>query len=293
MKYIEKFKRNLKSIYVGEKHHYLLEAWRKIGNSECILFSIDHHHDSIPAFRKYAHKLAIERGHPIPPFDIVDSIRKDLISKIKEFPIEFVIANLNYDEQVDAAIKLSFFKYAFVVNLMNKCDRPRSVQFENYKNDIHNCRLQLSGENNIPFPERPYTYPDPEDNIFNIGTPCYVGCEKTPHDDDCIKPTYDQCIEDIFLNHKLSVMNEMKPEYVYDSKINVPYVLDIDLDYFHTMKSINPDSISVFYNLIARSEMITIAKECSCVNELKYDNEEINCDIVYNKVMEHIYKATS
>lgn len=48
----------------------------------------------------------------------------------------------------------------------------------------------------------------------------------------------------------------------------VPYILDIDLDVFHTVGSIEPKDPASFYRLIRGSLAITIATEAECVDEL-------------------------
>ena len=37
-----------------------------------------------------------------------------------------------------------------------------------------------------------------------------------------------------------------------DGQIKYKYILDIDLDYFHTMKSIDPESMDIFSRLVKR-----------------------------------------
>jgi len=49
---------------------------------------------------------------------------------------------------------------------------------------------------------------------------------------------------------------------------SIPYVLDIDLDYFRTIKSLTPDDPSAFHDLIRRAVAITIATEPDYVHDL-------------------------
>lgn len=69
------------------------------------------------------------------------------------------------------------------------------------------------------------------------------------------------------------------------------YILDIDLDYFHTRKSINPATSAIFYNLIRNSLAVTIAKECSCVELCRLKGETIDCAYLLDKLLKHIKKA--
>lgn len=86
----------------------------------------------------------------------------------------------------------------------------------------------------------------------------------------------------------------MCPRLISQSGINEKYILDIDLDYFHTMKSISPDNSAVFYNLIRQSEIITVALERGCVQQCKeiyHVNEEFGSDELLERLLEHINRA--
>lgn len=72
---------------------------------------------------------------------------------------------------------------------------------------------------------------------------------------------------------------------------NNKYILDIDLDYFQTKKSITPSTTAVFYKLIRNSIAITIARECSCVESCRLEGETIDCNYLLEKLLEHIKKA--
>jgi len=87
-------------------------------------------------------------------------------------------------------------------------------------------------------------------------------------------------------------MSEMIPDTIINGVIGSDYILDIDLDYFHTLRSIQLADTSTFYNLINNAGLITIAKESLWVDRWReqYDN---NLDIktLLNKLLEHIDKA--
>lgn len=51
------------------------------------------------------------------------------------------------------------------------------------------------------------------------------------------------------------------------------FILDIDLDFFKTKKSINPENVDFFKYLISKCKAITIAKEPVFVNYLKQDED--------------------
>jgi integrase len=58
------------------------------------------------------------------------------------------------------------------------------------------------------------------------------------------------------------------------------FILDIDLDYFNTAKSITPDHRSVFYDLIRRCIGITIAMESYYVIRKTWAYQQRHCNRV-------------
>jgi hypothetical protein len=54
------------------------------------------------------------------------------------------------------------------------------------------------------------------------------------------------------------------------------YILDIDLDDFHTRKSIKPQDASVFHNLICRATAVTFATEADFVAQ-EWLDPDIDC----------------
>ena len=196
-----------------------------------------------------------------------------------------MIPKLNYDEQFDAAIKLRYFIDAFVFNFQDSEDDPTADEIVEWR------KIPPYHPDRPPFPERPFSYSKQKHGVYSIGTSCYVGCTTRPHDDTCTKKRYDQVLEDVFLKDKLSVINEMQPGYVIDGTLTKPFVFDIDLDYFHTRKAIAPDTVRMFYDLICKSEFITIAKECTCVKDEKYEDEDIDCEYLLERLLGHIGSA--
>jgi len=62
-----------------------------------------------------------------------------------------------------------------------------------------------------------------------------------------------------------------------------PYILDIDLDYFNTFKSVDPDDSKVFKNLVENASLITIATEPEYVEGCALDpnlNSEYLLDVL-------------
>jgi hypothetical protein len=70
-----------------------------------------------------------------------------------------------------------------------------------------------------------------------------------------------------------------------------PFVLDIDLDYFNTQRSISPGDTQVFHDLIHRAEAITIARETTCVESCQLEGEGLTSAFLEQKVKMHIAAA--
>lgn len=82
---------------------------------------------------------------------------------------------------------------------------------------------------------------------------------------------HDIVLESSFLDEALNAFNEILSEAKEDELFSQPYILDIDLDYFNTFKSINPDSPEMFINLIKNAGLITIATEPEYVKHCAID----------------------
>ena len=70
-----------------------------------------------------------------------------------------------------------------------------------------------------------------------------------------------------------------------------PYILDIDLDVFHSRQAIEPADRTTFYRLIRNAVAITVATEAECVEDLKFDGETIDAEFLLARLMEHIKAA--
>jgi hypothetical protein len=67
--------------------------------------------------------------------------------------------------------------------------------------------------------------------------------------------------------------NSMAQSANIDSIVEGPYVLDLDLDYFRTLKSLSPDDSVVFYRLIRNAVGITIATGANYVKQTRLDED--------------------
>ncbi len=115
---------------------------------------------------------------------------------------------------------------------------------------------------------------DPEnDKIYYIPKDFYNKYLGMAQDNNYERILSDNCIED----DDLSIcLNEIPVDY------HPNYILDIDLDFFRTAKSINPNKKEVFYHLIRQAKIITIATEPD------YIEKGITADYLLSKILYHI-----
>ena len=71
-----------------------------------------------------------------------------------------------------------------------------------------------------------------------------------------------------------------------------PYILDIDLDAFHSRRATNPEDGATFHRLIRNAQAITVATESECVEELwLYENDAMDSTELLAELVRHIGEA--
>lgn len=78
-------------------------------------------------------------------------------------------------------------------------------------------------------------------------------------------------------------------DFIHNEESN--FILDIDLDYFRSERSLQPRDISIFNKLIQRAGIITIAMERDYCEREKIEGEQITADQRYTLLLQHIRKA--
>lgn len=215
------------------------------------------------------------------------------------------MAELRNDQQIDAAIRLGIFSFAFCFN--NSNTNTLSIEQEGYCSQgpdypaIELCRLLDLNRNELPVSvelsdidpvDTSPTYRVPENRMFEIAEICAGGCKKRSHGgDDCDRLLGDQAIESVMLDRLIHTANSMAQSANIDSIVQSPYVLDLDLDYFRTSKSLSPDDSVVFYRLIRNAVGITIATEPNYVKELWLDDELTSKCALETILARHIERA--
>lgn len=262
------------SLYIAESHHHMLLPWAKVKrenkSEELLLISFDHHTDTIEPFLRYCQNDE-------------DKMRQ-LVERIKyddDTSVEKAIEKLRNDEHIKAAIQSGILYKALIISHSNAFDDiPESIEEEERMKKVKNMDKEyfeaiISGNYGItPRKKRHYREADiymppflPE-GMFEYGG------------------EYDDVVlEDCFLKEKMVTLSRMCPN-IFDKKglIKYKYILDIDLDYFHTMKSINPKSNDIFSSLVKGATAITIAKESACVKYVRTD-ERVTSEVLLKRLL--------
>ncbi len=278
-----------KDIYVVDDHHKALAPWaliRRRLDRAPNLITIDHHTDVHEAFLGHAHLETCENGGD------AWALAKELVKGIDwrdEQNLLWAIEHLRHDEHIDAATLSGILNYAFCIQLSDSGGNL-SIEEQAYAADRQGRWPQ---QPTLSPPSRPMTYEDPENHIIVISHNCAIGCNRMPHNDDCIIEHGNMIIESIYLDDQLARGAEMS-RCVGIAHLEVePYILDIDLDAFHSRRAIEPADRTIFFRLIRNAVAITVATEAECVEELKFEGEAIDADFLLDKLMNHIAAAVS
>lgn len=276
-----------KDVYIVDDHHYALAPWalirRRLGRAPNLI-TIDHHTDVHEAFLGHAHLETYENGGD------AWALARDLVNRIDwqdDQSLLWAVEHLRHDEHVDAATLSGILNYAFCIQLSDHGGNP-SIEQQEYDADR---QARWPQPPKLPPPHRPMTYEDPPNHIFVISHDCAIGCSRMPHNDDCVVEHGNMVIESIYLDDQLARGAEMSRCVGIDHLESQPYILDIDLDAFHSRQAIEPADRTTFYRLIRNAVAITVATEAECVDELKFDGEAIDADFLLARLVEHIKAA--
>jgi hypothetical protein len=279
-------------VFVVNEHNQVIEAWAVIrGRSEKspVLISLDHHTDCHEAFLRWVYK---DRNFGINPNrDMVNKAMLAECSKIdwkNPSSVRNAAERLKNDEHIDAAIKADIIDHAYIINYQ---DSNGSYSQERIFWEFKNRDVPYILRNSPPVGLGSYSLP--KSKMFIIPDGCLENCLKNPHDDECLRLRSDQAIESEYLGAKFEMLNAMAKGAGIDDIFTVPYILDIDLDYFHTAKSIQPVDPSVFYKMIRGAVAMTIALEPSYVLNGRLEGESIDSDWLLDQLTNHIHSATA
>jgi hypothetical protein len=278
-----------KDVYVVDDHQKALAAWvlvRRSMEPAPNLITIDHHTDTHEAFlglaywEVYEGRVADEETFRLSQVADIDWSSDESVAK--------AIANLKHDEHIDAATCSGTLGDAFCIQLSDSGATP----------SIEQLAFERSMSENWPNPptvrkpQRPMTYAAAANRIYALPFNCFVGCEAKPHSDACFARQSDEIIETRYLDDQLQRGAEISRCIGLDHLEAKRYILDIDLDAFHSRKAINPDNPSTFYRLIKNAVAITVATEAACVEEEWLDEDDtMDVDELLAELLAHIDRA--
>lgn len=246
-----------KRVFFCEKHQEVLAAWVEVyreAGVPLVLVTFDHHVDLRDAFQNFAYHKLLGKGEE-------QDLKRERAARVASIDISCdesiskAIKQLKHDEHIDCAIRLGVFSKVFVSLGWDKVN---------------------------------FNHPGAE--LFNY-EPCWSGCEKNIHDDECNDRRADLVIDDSTLRERLE-----KLENAVGSLDRVNYILDIDLDVFSTFGSIEPNRCDAFHKIIRYSKAITVARETAFVEDPEHAcqrDEGLTVAFIEPKLRAHIMAASS
>ncbi|MBD3557527.1 UPF0489 family protein [Planktothrix sp. FACHB-1355] len=287
-----------KSVYIFESHQAALIPWaefrRKTGKTN--LITLDTHTDTVLAFRNFI--CSEINGLPDDPHSLSEALCGKIDFRYSG-TVEEAARRLVNDEQIDAAIKADILNCAFVISY-HGTDTP-SIEEENYLSHF-NCEIVETGDGTSEMiftrPEHDFNVPDeeqnfrmPVDRIFIVSPNAGFKYKQVEISEEEKRKHADIAIEAHYLKSKLAVIERMNMSLEEGSVFDSGYILDIDLDYFRTKKSISPEKPAEFYKLIRNAEIITVALEPEYVQSEKLQGEDITSEFLLEKLLNHISSA--
>lgn len=261
MDFFDQYEIGGKPIYVVVDHHKALAAWaierRKLALPPYLL-TIDHHTDTDDAFSSHVCMSAYEDSSVDE-----DALAAKLIAAIDwsiDESVAEAIGKLRHDEHIHAATKSGTLNASF--------------------------SIQLSDQGG-------YVEPN-EDGIYVVPHKCAIGCQKKVYDDECMIHHALEIIESPYLDDQLRRIGDITQRLGLPNIESLPYILDIDLDAFHSIKAAHPEDASTFRRLIRGAMAVTIATEPEWVEEVWEDeHNEPSADQLLTAVLGHIDAAAS
>jgi len=295
---LEQIEINDKPVYIFEDHSLAFKAWHKIkqnlGDTPYVI-SLDHHTDTRRALNHFSFYNWVNTHNNHSPQDgYYERVLKTYLYSLdtnNEEQIDSFLLKLKHDEHIDAAIKLGIISHSISIQ-WSEFSGTSSIEeglwhlndWKNYIGKVSSSELQELMNNRSPYPEPPYNYNLPENKMFIIGYP-KCECPKSPHDEICHKNMYDNALESSFLAKQLEIVNNLQDNLNRSGLQTSGFILDIDLDYFHTINSVSPSDRETFSWLVKNSLAISIAKESICVDMLKCEGENIDSNYLLKKLL--------
>ena len=215
---------------IVEHHHEVLPYWaafRRTQDSAPRLLTLDHHTDTSRPFRRHLRRQArAQKQHLSDAME--QQLSRQLVDQIDHSDartIEIAMETLGNDEHVVAAINADIIRSAFVI-AHNAADTAQDIYLEH--------------------------------KIICRGVDEYLHAGRT-------RPQPDNVLEADFLTQRLEDFDDILKTLDEPLLRDAPFILDIDLDYFNTLRAVRPDAPELIRTLAQEAALLTIATEPSFV----------------------------
>jgi len=248
-----------KDVYIVKSHHHVLQSWAEIRrtlSAAPALLTLDHHTDTYEPFLRHRYH-ATHRTLGDDEGAAMAALLPEMIAELRyddEVSVQDAIAKLHNDEHVLTAIMAGIVSRGFVVNLSDENHSETGI-------------------------------------IYLTSSICAIDCEARPHDDDCVSKHSAQALESIYLDHELADLNAMAQNDGVPTVEAEPYILDIDLDYFHSEKAVEPDDPATFYRLVQNAIAVTVATEPDYVRDCRDEGSKVTGKSLLERMKQHIEAA--
>ena len=211
---------------VVEHHHEVLPHWaafRRTQHSAPRLLTLDHHTDTSRPFRRHLRRHARSQRQQLS--DAMErELSRQLVSQIDHrdpITIETAMKMLGNDEHVVAAIGADIIRSAFVI-AHNAADTAQDIYLEH--------RIICRGVDEYHHEGRTRSQPN------NV-------------------------LETDFLAKRLQDFDDILRKLDEPVLRDTPFILDIDLDYFNTLRAVRPDAPELIRTLAKEAALLTVATE--------------------------------
>ena len=213
-------------VIIVEHHHEVLPHWasfRRTQSSAPRLLTLDHHTDTSRPFRRHLRQQARDQRQRLST-EVEQQLSQALVAQLdysNANTIEAAIKTLGNDEHIVAAIGADIIRSAFVI-AHNAADTAQDIYLQH--------------------------------KIICRGVDEYLRDGRTQ-----LQP--DNVLETDFLATRLqdfdNILRALDEPLLRDG----PFILDIDLDYFNTLRAIRPSAPDLIRELAQEAALLTVATE--------------------------------
>lgn len=213
-------------VIIVEHHHEVLPYWAAFRSTQASaprLLTLDHHTDTSRPFRRYLRRQARAQGQQLSE-EMELQRSRELVASLDHSDastIEAVMEKLGNDEHVVAAIGADIIRSACVI-AHNAADTDQDIYLEH--------------------------------KIICRGVDEYQRAGRT-------RPQPDNVLESDFLIRRLRDFDDILRALDEPLLRDAPFILDIDLDYFNTMRAVRPETPELIRALAEEAALLTVATE--------------------------------